>query len=94
MAGKRLQIVSTSKLKKNTYSVEFNDGILLNIILKEGRDSGELGPMCSLGMDSYFVQKGYFPKGQNLRKRLIMSVDTIKKRMNRYKSSAAEPVSV
>jgi|SaaInlStandDraft_2_1057019.scaffolds.fasta_scaffold380986_2 hypothetical protein len=91
MAGKRLKIVATSKLKKDTYSIEFNDGILLNIVLKEGDSAGKLGPMCSLGLDSYFTQKGYFPKGQNLRRRLILGADTIKKRMNRYKSAPVEP---
>ena len=76
MSSKRLKIIATAKLKKkDTYSVEFNDGILLNVILKEGQSAGTPGAMCSIGMDSYFAEKGYFPKGQNLRKRLILGVD-------------------
>ena len=40
----------------------------MNIKYKEGRTSWDgVGPMCSLGIDSYFCQKGYFPKGQNLK---------------------------
>ena len=60
---------------------------LLNIKYKEGRTSWDgVGPMCSLGIDSYFCQKGYFHKGQNLRKRLLMGTDMIKSRMKRYRS--------
>ena len=84
---KRLKINATGRVTKGSYNVEFNDGILLNIKYKEGQDSwNEVGPMCSLGVDSYFYQKGHFPKGQNLRKRLLMGTDMIKSRMNRYRS--------
>ena len=83
----KLKITSTSRVSKGSYNVEFNDGILLNIKYKEGQTSwDEVGPMCSLGIDSYFCQKGYFPKGHNLRKRLLMGTDLIKSRMKRYRS--------
>ena len=81
-----LKVISTTKLKKDWYSVQFNDGILLNILYEKGRASwSDVGPMCSLGLDSYFCKKGYFPKGQNLRNRLLKGTDAIKARMQRYK---------
>ena len=82
---KRLKIINTSKLGSTLYSVEFNDGILLNIRYRDGAIAGKVEHMCSLGPDSYFVQQGYFPKGQNLRKRLTIGTDMIKVRMKRYK---------
>ena len=84
---KRLKINATARVAKGSYNVEFNDGILVNIKYKEDMTSWSgVGPMCSLGVDSYFYQKGHFPKGQNLRKRLLMGTDMIKSRMNRYRS--------
>ena len=83
----KLKIISTGRIGVNSYNVEFNDGITLNIKYIDGRTSwDDVGPMCSLGIDSYFYQKGYFPKGQNLRKRLLMGTDMIKSRMKRYRS--------
>jgi hypothetical protein len=85
---KQLRIISTARVAKDSYNVEFNDGILLNIKYKPGAISWEdVGPMCSLGLDSYFCEKGSFPKGHNLRKRLLMGTDLIKARMKRYKSN-------
>ena len=81
-----LKVISTTKLKKNWYSVEFNDGILLNIKYEKGKSSWtDVGPMCSLGVDSYFYKNGHYPKGQNLRNRLLKGTDAIKARMQRYK---------
>jgi hypothetical protein len=80
-----LNVISTAKLKNNLYSVEFSDGILLNIKYITGHVSGELGHMCSMGLDSYFSLKGYFPKGHNLRKRLLLGTDAIKARSKRYR---------
>jgi hypothetical protein len=85
-----LKINSTSKLKSNLYSAEFNDGILLNIRYVEGRVSGEPEHMCSLGTNSYFHEKGYWPKGHNLRKRLLMGTDMIKSRLKRYKRTSKQ----
>ena len=82
----KLQITSTSKLKSDLYSVLFSDGILLNIRYKPGATSGTSEHMCSVGTDSYFMRKGHFPKGQNLRKRLLLGIDTVKSRQNRYKT--------
>lgn len=84
--SKKLKVLSTSKLKADLYSVHFSDNILLNIRYKTGQASGEPEHMCSVGTDSYYMEKGSFPKGQNLRKRLILGVDTIKSRINRYKT--------
>ncbi len=81
----KLKITSTCKLKENLYSVEFNDGILLNIKYMDGNISGEPAHMCSLGTCSYFMEKGHFPKGHNLKKRLLMGTDMIKSRMKRYR---------
>jgi hypothetical protein len=83
---KKLKIIATSRIAKDSYNVEFNDGIVLNIRYKEGRLCGQLGPMCSLGIDGYFYQKGHFPMGNNLLKRFTMGTDMIKSRMKRYKS--------
>jgi hypothetical protein len=80
-----LKVISTSKLKQNIYSVEFNDGILLNIKYIQGHVSGEPQHMCSLGLDSYFATKGYFPKGHNLRKRLLIGTEAVKSRSKRYR---------
>jgi hypothetical protein len=82
----KLSINSTSKLSSDTYSVEFCDGILLVIKYTQGSDTwSDVGPMCSLGVDSYYIKKGRFPSGNNLRKRLVMGTDMIKSRINRYK---------
>ena len=84
-----LQVISTTKLKTDWYSVEFNDGILLNIKYEKGKSSwSDIGPMCSLGLDSYFCKKGYFPKGNNLKKRLLLGTDMIKSRMKRYRRTS------
>jgi hypothetical protein len=81
-----VKVISTSRMKAGVYSVEFDDGILVGIKYKEGDDSGKYsGYMCSLGSNSYFTNKGHYPKGQNLKKRLIIGTDTIKSRMQRYK---------
>jgi hypothetical protein len=83
----KLKIIATCRVDKNSYNVEFNDGILLNIKYQEGHTSWTgVGPMCSLGVDSYFYQKGHFPKGHNLKKRLLVGTDMIKSRINRYRS--------
>ena len=84
---KRLDILSTARVAKDTYIVSFNDGILLNIKYIEGQTSwSDVGPMCSLGVDSYFYTKGHWPSGNNLRKRLMMGTDAIKSRIKRYRS--------
>ena len=81
----KLQVISTSKLKNNLYSVGFNDGILLNIEYKKGDVSGTPKHMCSLGLDSYFMEKGHFPAGHNLKTRLMLGLDVIKQRIRRYR---------
>jgi hypothetical protein len=81
----KLQVVSTSKLNDNLYSVEFNDGILLDIEYNKGEVSGTPKRMCSIGIDSYFMKKGHFPAGHNLKKRLMLGLDVIKQRIRRYK---------
>lgn len=81
----KLEVLSSCKLKTDLYCVEFNDGILLNIRYLQGRVSGSPEHMCSVGVDSYFYRKGYFPKGNNLRQRLMLGVDTIKQRIKRYR---------
>ena len=86
-----LKVISTSKLKENLYSVEFNDGIMLNIKYIIGHVSGEPKHMCSLGLDSYFAIKGHFPKGHNLKKRLLLGTDMIKSRIRRYRRATKTP---
>ena len=89
--AQKLKIVSTCKLKNNLYSIEFNDGILLGIKYSGKTDTwDDVGPMCSLGTNSYFYEKGHWPKGNNLRKRLLMGTDMIKARMNRYRRTNVE----
>ena len=90
----KLSIIGTSKLSKDTYSIQFSDGILLGIKYTGKTDTwDDYGPMCSIGTNSFYLERGYFPKGNNLKKRLLMGTDIIKKRINRYKKdeSNVEP---
>ena len=83
-----MKIISTSRLSKNTYNIEFDDGIVLTLD-KSGTDFTVVS-QCSLGTDTYFTKRNKFPKGQNLNKRILMGGEMIEKRSNRYKKYEKE----
>ena len=83
----------TGTLKNNVqgreiYHIHFDDGITVNLRRMTG-DKFEYDNMLSTGPDSYYLKKGKFPKGANLKKRIELGVALIKKNIqnNRYKDS-------
>ena len=72
--------------KKNPrYSVHFDDGITL--IVRTVDDDIVYENMLSVGLDSYYLKKGKWPKGANLEKRVELAKEFINKNIknNRYR---------
>lgn len=71
---------------KEIFHVHFDDGITISI-LKKKNDTFEYHSMISVGLGSYFLEKGKWPKGKNLEKRMELGVALIKKNLhnNRYR---------
>lgn len=72
--------------KKNPrYSVHFDDGITMIMHTKDGELVYE--NMLSVGLNSYYLQKGKWPTGKNLEKRIELCQQFIQKNIknNRYR---------
>jgi hypothetical protein len=80
-----MNVISTSKLKKDVYSVSFDDGIIVDIEYKPGSSTGHVKNMCSVGTDGFFFTQGKFPRGNNLNERLDLGLKVIKSRLKRYR---------
>lgn len=78
-------LVNGGTKTKPRYSVHFDDGI--TIILKTVNDELVYENMLSVGLDSYFLKKGKWPKGKNLDTRVDLAIQFIKKNIknNRYR---------
>ena len=85
-----MNVISTSKLKNNIYSVSFDDGIIVDIEYTSGSSTGKIKNMCSVGVDGFFFTRGEFPRGGNLNERLDIGLKIIKSRLKRYKRSKQE----
>jgi hypothetical protein len=80
-----MKVIATCCMKADLYNVEFDDGIIIGIRYKDDSPGEYTGYMCSVGTDSYFMNKGFFPKGANLKKRVSIGTDIIKSRQPRYR---------
>ena len=71
--------------EKPRFSVHFDDG--MTIILHTVGDELVYETMLSVGVGSYFLKTGKWPKGKQLEKRVKMSIEFIEKNIknNRYK---------
>lgn len=80
-------LVNSNKSDSNhpRFSVHFDDG--MTILLQTIRDDLVYENMLSVGIGSYFLKTGKWPKGKQLEKRVNMSIEFIKKNIknNRYK---------
>ena len=81
---KEVKVLGTLRYEKRSkewFSVQFDDGIIL-MIDRVGEDKWESANMISVGIDSYYLSKKKWPKGQNLKKRIDLGVALIKKNIN------------
>lgn len=67
------------------FSVQFDDGITIMLHTIKGELVYE--NMLSVGVDTYYLKTGKWPKGKQLEKRVKMAVDLVNKNIknNRYK---------
>lgn len=63
-----------------TFCVDFDD----NITLILDRDL-QYRNMLSVGLSSYFLDKGKWPTGKNLEKRITLASEWVNKNKHRYK---------
>ena len=68
------------------FHVHFDDGMTITLREKSNGDL-EYDSMVSVGLESYFLKKGKWPKGANLKKRIELGVALIEKnrKNNRYR---------
>ena len=62
------------------YCVDFDDSITL--LLDRNL---QYRNMLSVGLDSYFLNKGKWPTGKNLEKRVTLAAEWVNKNKHRYK---------
>lgn len=73
---------------KEIFHVYFDDGITINMErTRVDPNDFDFDGMLSTGLDSYYLKKGKWPAGANLRKRIELAVALIEKNLhnNRYK---------
>lgn len=72
------------------YSVHFDDGITIIVIMKD--DQFVFDGMLSTGLDSYYLKKGKWPAGKNLEKRIELASMFISKNIknNRYRKKLTD----
>ena len=63
----------------STYATDFEDGITLILNPKFA-----VVNMISTGQESYYIEKGKWPKGKNLEKRTGLAIKWIERNKNRY----------
>jgi len=84
-----MKVLGTLRYEKNgkeSFSVQFDDGITIRIH-KNRSGTWEKTATVSTGLNSYFITKGKWPKGKNLEKRIELGVALIKRNIhnNRYR---------
>lgn len=79
-------LINGGTKKSPRYAVHFDDG--MTIIIQTVSGKLEYENMLSVGLDSYFLKKGKWPKGKNLEKRVELCREFIQKNIknNRYRS--------
>ena len=78
-------LVNGGTKQEPRYSVHFDDGITL--IVHMSGDDIVYENMLSVGLNSYYLQTGKWPKGKQLEKRLTLAKEYIhkNKKRNRYR---------
>ena len=77
-----MKISGARRNTNDTFGVEFDDGIVVILDKKLNYSN-----MLSLGPGSYLLQKGKWPKGKNLEKRLSLGQAWIDRNKNRYRKA-------
>ncbi len=83
-------LVNGGTKQKPRYSVHFDDGITL--IVHMSGDEIVYENMLSVGLDTYYLKTGKWPKGKQLEKRLNLAKEFIgkNKKNNRYRKKLAD----
>ena len=73
------------------FSVQFDDGI--TILLHTVKEQISYENMLSVGVGSYYLKTGKWPKGKALENRVNMAIEYVQKNIknNRYKQIKNEP---